>query len=99
MVKAMDYWELLTVKKDLENGSVNMKKIIRHQIKERQKEHGKRCSVCSCDIAPDNHTSFTLLFGPEDFKKKGTFCAMDCLEYFISKLKNIDVQSQSSIVD
>jgi hypothetical protein len=28
-----------------------------------------------------------LIFGPKDFRKKASFCALDCLEYFIEKIK------------
>jgi hypothetical protein len=89
MIESLDYGDLLKLKRDIDGGSYHLKKLLKEKIKEAEKQHAKVCSVCSNEIDPCNVNSFTLIFGPHDFKKKATFCALDCLEYFLSKLKHI----------
>ena len=89
MIENLDYDELIKVKKDLDNGSIHIKKLINQSIKEKEKEHNLECSVCGKKIDPNSTTTFTLIFGPNGFKKKATFCAEDCLHYFLGTLKEI----------
>jgi len=87
IVHVIDYYELLRIKKDLEQGGIHLKKFIQAEIDERHKQHSVFCSTCDTEIDPKSTTTTTLMFGPHDFKKKATFCGRDCLSYF---LKNID---------
>lgn len=89
VMDSLEYDELLKIKKDLEAGGVHLRNLVNQKIKKYQKEHEKVCSVCSNDIDPESTENYTLVFGPESFKKKASFCAIDCLEYFISDLKKI----------
>ncbi len=88
-VDAMEYDELMRIKMELDSGAFNMKKMVIHKIKEKEKLHERRCAVCSNEIDPYSTNNYTLMFGPEDFKKKATFCALDCLEYFTSHLRDM----------
>ena len=89
IIGSVDYDELLKLRKDLEHGGVHLKKLVNMQIKEHEKTHDKVCSNCQTPIEPYSTSTYTLMFGPDDFKKKATFCAMDCMEFFIQKLKRI----------
>lgn len=87
VIRSLDYDDLIKLKKDLDSGSVHIKRLISEQIRSIENEHKKTCSVCASPINMDSTTTFTLIFGPYDFKKKATFCAIDCLQYFLSQLK------------
>ena len=88
----LDYNELMRFKSDLDSGSVMAKKMLEERIKKRLKEHEKVCATCSSQLNFYRKSNYTLVFGPDDFKKKASFCGLDCLEYFILKLK--DMQSK-----
>ena len=94
VVDSLDYYELVRMKKDLDEGGHHLRKFISHMIKEREKEHSALCSVCASEIDPTSVNTFTLMFGSEDFKKKASFCGKDCLEYFIS---NVDRMKQGKL--
>ena len=88
LINNLDHDELLSLRKDLQGGAVTIKKIIDGKIKENEKGKERYCAVCDkkMDIYSAN---YTLLFGPDDFKKRASFCAIDCLEYFINYLKDL----------
>lgn len=87
VIHSLDYDELMKIKNDIDKGSVHFKKLVNEQIKAIELEHNTVCSTCMSEISPDSTSTFTLVFGPYDFKKKATFCAIDCLEYFINQMK------------
>lgn len=89
IVGGLDHDELVKLKKDLDKGAVHFKKLIEHQIEQNEKMHEQDCSTCQSEIDPYSTTNFTLIFGPDDFKKKATFCGQDCLEFFLQKIKRI----------
>lgn len=89
IVPGLEHDELVKVKKDLDTGGIHLRKLIDSQIKKNEKEHEQYCSTCQARIDPESTTTYTLIFGPDSFKKKATFCATDCLEYFLSQVKQI----------
>lgn len=89
ILRDLDYNELIAFKKELDYGSVNLTKMLKEKIKEKENLHQKSCSVCQSDIPPTSRHNYTIVFGPNDFRKKATFCAMDCLKYFISNLEQL----------
>ena len=83
VVVEMDEAELRQVKKDLEEG--NFQRLISQKLAEKVDENSNKiCPVCHSPIEEGNQT---LVFGPAGLRKKATFCAFDCLEFFISRLK------------
>ncbi|MFP4424501.1 MAG: hypothetical protein ACLFP2_04710 [Candidatus Woesearchaeota archaeon] len=87
VIPRLDMDELVKIKRDLDSGSIHLKKLINDEIAKKKNEHSGVCAVCMKPIDPGDHDTFTLIFGPDDFKKKASFCAHDCMMYFISSLK------------
>ena len=98
-IDLLDYNELLRFKSDIDGGSVIVKKLLQEKIRSKLKEHEKVCSTCSNELNFYRASNYTLIFGPDDFKKKASFCGLDCLEYFILKLKNMKKESHEKNID
>jgi hypothetical protein len=94
IVTHIDHEDLMKLRQDLDKGGIHLKNLIEKQIKENEKKHEAYCSTCNINIDPQQVNNFTLLFGPEDFRKKASFCGLDCLEYFLGKLKKIEEKSK-----
>ena len=99
VMEMLDLDELVKVKKDLDNGGEHLNRMLKTKIKEELKRHDKFCCVCDSRIDPYSVANFTLIFGPDDMKKKASFCAIDCLEYFLKNLKDFwqDEESQAFV--
>jgi hypothetical protein len=83
VINELDNEELALLKKDLDEG--NISRLIAQKIKESHESSWNRvCPVCQ---SPIKEESMTLMFGPKDLRKKASFCAPDCLEYFLHMLK------------
>jgi hypothetical protein len=83
LISELDEEDLKLIQKDLEAG--NLDKLISQKIREKtQADFNKVCPVCQ---APTDEESITLIFGPKGLRKKASFCALDCLEYFINRIK------------
>ena len=89
VVGTLDFSELQKISNDLDKGGIHLKKLVKDEIKKNEKLHDKHCSVCANKIHPEDMNNYTLVFGPESFKKKASFCAIDCMEYFLHNLKKI----------
>jgi hypothetical protein len=88
LINNLDHDELLALRKDLQKGSIGIKKVIEEKIRDNERGRERYCAVC--DKKLDIYTAnYTLLFGPDDFKKRASFCAIDCLEYFTNYLKDL----------
>ena len=83
----LEHYELVKLKQEMENGNLDVEKEVQENIKELEKKHAKYCATCSNTLNLYNTNNYTIIFGPEDFKKKASFCGLDCLEYFLIKLK------------
>ncbi|MBI2652025.1 hypothetical protein HYX00_01050 [Candidatus Woesearchaeota archaeon] len=98
VVDILDYNELMRFKSDLDSGAITLKKLLEEKIKNKLKEHEKICATCSSELNFYRTSNYTLIFGPDDFKKKASFCGLDCLEYFIIKLKDIKTKPKEDNV-
>jgi len=94
----LDYNELMRFKNDLDSGAITLKKLLEEKIKNKLKEHEKVCATCSSELNFYKTSNYTLIFGPDDFKKKASFCGLDCLEYFLIKLKNMKTKQKEDNV-
>ena len=98
IIEILDYNELMRFKNDLDTGAFTVKRFLEDRIKRKLKEHERVCATCSNDLNFYRTNNYTLLFGPDDFKKKASFCGLDCLEYFLIKLKNINTKPKEGNV-
>jgi hypothetical protein len=92
-LNSLEHYELVELKKDLERGNLDFLNEIKEKINRHEKKHGKYCATCSSNIDSFNSNTYTMVFGPDDFKKKASFCGLDCLEYFMINLKQMKKES------
>ncbi len=98
VIEILDYNELMRFKSDLDTGAITLKRLLEEKIKSKLKEHEKVCVTCSNDLDFYKTSNYTLVFGPDDFKKKASFCGLDCLEYFMIKLKDMKTKPKEDNV-
>ena len=83
---SLEHYELIRLKNEIEKGNLDIEKEIQGYIKDHEKKHAKYCTTCSNTLDPYNTNNYTIIFGPDDFRKKASFCGLDCLEYFLISL-------------
>lgn len=83
LINDLDFEDVLLIKKDLEHG--RLKKIINSKIEKERRKRITYCPVCSAMITEGS--GFHLQFGPEDLRKKATFDGIDCMQYFLERLR------------
>jgi len=94
-LSTLDHYELVRLEKEIEKGDLDVIKEIRGNIKDLEKRHSNSCTTCSNTLDPYNTNNYTIIFGPDDFRKKASFCGLDCLEYFLIKLKQMKKDSRT----
>lgn len=97
VMDVLDYNELMRFKNDLDSGAITLKKLLEEKIKKKLREHEKICATCSNNLNFYRSNNYTLIFGPDDFKKKASFCGLDCLEYFMTKLKEMKLNPEDNV--
>jgi len=85
LLEELDYYDLMLLKKDLDRGGFAIKKLVENNIRHKIQESDKFCTICGKKI--DSNNAYVLIFGPADFRKKASFCSLECLEFFIKGLK------------
>ncbi|MBI2147693.1 hypothetical protein HYU19_04410 [Candidatus Woesearchaeota archaeon] len=98
VIEYLDYDELQKMKKDLTLGGVHLFRLVDEQIQRESLEHEYYCSICNAKIDQESTNNFTLLFGPEGIKRKATFCAIDCMEYFLNNLKDLKKEMEKESI-
>lgn len=81
IINHLNQEELKELKEKIEKGEI--KKTIEYKL-ETFKNNKKICPVCNSKVGEEG---LTLFFGPPDLKQKATFDGIDCLEYFLYKLR------------
>ncbi|MBI2144477.1 hypothetical protein HYU17_05005 [Candidatus Woesearchaeota archaeon] len=89
LIGALDYEELVELQRDLFGGASVTKQIVSNKIKEINESQTRICATCGSSVNLSANYEYTLIFGPKDLKKRASFCAVDCLEYFFAQLKRI----------
>ncbi len=83
-VEDFDLTELEKLHFDLESGGKHLRELVKERMEELN-THGKRiCAVCGEEVGSEG---IELTFGPKELRKKAHLCAYDCLEYFITQLR------------
>jgi hypothetical protein len=90
LISEVNYEDLYKMKADLETGGIHLKQLVEKKIRDIETENIKTCATCGNTINLLTQKSYTLIFGPPDFKKKAHFCGIDCLDYFIQRMKQAE---------
>ena len=90
LLEALTYEELVAIKKDMDVQGLATKHAIESKLKKKMRDFEKTCTVCSSELRFYNKSNYTLVFGPDDFKKKASFCGLDCVQYFVDHLKEFN---------
>ncbi len=88
LIDSVEEDELYKLQSDLAKGGRHLKKLVNEKIEEIQNSKTNFCITCGKGLADDD-SCFSLTFGKEGLRKRGSFCEIDCLEYFISELKKL----------
>lgn len=92
-LETLDYGEVMDFKKQIKASDSLMRKMVHDQIDVIERINARVCATCGHGLDM-NTKNLTVHFGPEDFKKKATFCAFDCLEFFLGQLKQIEAKGE-----
>ena len=87
IVNSLNYKELKDIQKDLAEG--NMGNLIKSRMEEIEKLKGydeRICPTCGNKVSEET-AKYILTFGSSDFRKRAMFDEMDCLDFFLGKLK------------
>ncbi len=92
IVGSLDYENLVELQRDLLSGGTGIKQVVSSKLKEITATEVRVCATCGGSISMRVANELTLIFGPSDFKKRASFCAIDCMEYFTTNLKRISAK-------
>ena len=89
VVSSLKYDELINLQKDLYSGGSKIRQLITSKIKEISVTESRVCATCGNQINLRLASEFTFIFGTSDQKKRASFCALDCMDYFTTGLKRL----------
>lgn len=92
VIDLLEYEELIRIKDDLNKGGDGVMILVDNKIKDEIKKRNEFCAVCAAKVEPESRTKFHIIFGPDELKRNVSFCAMDCLEYFLNELKKVKLK-------
>lgn len=93
VVSSLEYDELVELQRDLFNGARGTRQVISNKLKEITEKESRICGTCGESINLRVASEFTLILGTSTTKKRASFCALDCLEYFATNLKRLSSKS------
>ncbi|MFW6025261.1 MAG: hypothetical protein ACOCRX_02855 [Candidatus Woesearchaeota archaeon] len=96
-IEHLDLYELQRLKNLILSKSGKVTDLIDREIKKYEFEKSSYCAVCGTKIEKKDY-NYTLIFGPEDFKKKASFCEKDCMEYFMNHIKNNKRRDKEKVI-
>jgi hypothetical protein len=83
--------DLAKMQADLMKGGIFLRKLVDDKLQEMEKSKRGFCVTCGSDLL-EAQSPYTLIFGPDDFRRKASFCEVDCLEYFMAGLKKPEME-------
>ncbi|MEK6886493.1 MAG: hypothetical protein AABW88_01555 [Nanoarchaeota archaeon] len=92
----LDYNQVLDLKKQFKEKDSMIKEVLTNHIDVIERINSRVCATCGNQLNSETK-NLSLHFGPEDFKKKASFCAFDCLEFFLQQLKSIEMKKEKAI--
>lgn len=82
IINSMNYNDLKAIEKDLYQGNIgNLIKQNLEKIESVQPE--KICATCGTSL---KKPAYVIEFGRDDFRRRASFCGLDCLNFFISNM-------------
>ncbi len=93
-----EYEELARLREELDGNVSFLKTEIEQRLQEIENSENNVCVTCGRRINPSRKDYFQLVFGPAELKKKAHFCAADCLEYFVRKLRELDMKVERGVI-
>lgn len=94
-LEGLDYNEVLDFQKQMKSKESTIRTVLSNHIDVIERINSRVCATCGNEL--NQQKALVLHFGPEDFKKKASFCAFDCLEFFLEQLKNIEMKKEKAI--
>ena len=89
IVSSLEYEELVELQRDLFSGGTSIRQIVSNKLREISATESRTCGSCGSDVNLRVANEFTLIFGTADTKKRVSFCALDCMEYFTKNLRQL----------
>jgi len=94
VIELLDYNELLRVKNDLNKGGDSIRILVDNRIKDEIKKKNEFCTVCAAKIEQESNAKIKLTLGSKEMEREVSFCAIDCMEYFLGGLKKAKGQKE-----
>jgi len=91
----LEYGELLDLNKQLKDKNSEITTVLKNHLDVVERINARVCATCGNELN-HNTKNLTLHFGPEDFKKKASFCAFDCLDFFMNQLKQMEMKREKA---
>lgn len=86
MIAMLSYEQLKKLQRDLASGGGHLKILVDQKIEDIETSDRGVCAFCGTPLRSHDHP-YTLLFGPKDFRKKASFCGLDCMDSFSKNLR------------
>ena len=87
LLRNLTYAQLLDLQHDLTKGAPVLLQKVSGLLERLELQQRGVCASCGVGLDPDKHQVLTLVFGPTDFRQKGSFCGVDCQMSFVEKLR------------
>ena len=89
IISSLEYEELVDLQRDLFTGGSGIKQVVSNKLKEINATESRTCGSCGTEVNLRVANEFTMILGTSDIKKRVSFCAIDCMEYFTKSLKQL----------
>lgn len=89
LLQSMQLEDLYRLEDELKGGARQLQQCIRSKINDMEHQHDMLCVSCGVGLQIQQVDHYTLVFGPHEFRKKASFCGIDCLNGFIRELEVI----------
>ena len=97
-LETLEYNELLDFQKQIKEKESLMRTLLSDHINVMERISARVCATCGNELNLHSK-NLTLHFGPEDFKKKASFCAFDCLDFFLDQLKTLEIKKAKQTIE
>ncbi len=86
-VLGWSYYDIKSMQHDLQGGGKKTLSIVNDILQSYEEKENAVCVVCGNPIFEPDENTYTLIFGHKDLRKRASFCAQDCMEYFFKDLR------------